>query len=133
MAFGIAPLALIDCCTEECITGPAYLFCYAPLALQPVAPGIANLGAVIRGHRVASFELDRLLQRQFRLLGTKGVTAMAIAGIDMAAWDALSRAAGMPLAQLLGGELQQLPIYSSCGLGTIDATRAAGDPSGMFN
>lgn len=58
---------------------------------------------------------------------------MTIAGIDMAAWDALSRAAGMPLAQLLGGELQQLPIYSSCGLGTIDAMRAAGDPSGMFN
>jgi mandelate racemase len=41
---------------------------------------------------------------------------MAIAGIDMAAWDAHSKACGLPLVRLLGGEPKRIPAYNSCGL-----------------
>ena len=91
---GIAPLALIDLFTDEGVTGSTYLFCYTPLALQPVLRMLENLLPLIRGDAVAPLDLDRKLQRQFRLLGAKGVVAMALAGLDMAAWDALAREIG---------------------------------------
>ena len=120
-----APLALIDLETAEGVTGRTYLFCYTPLVLKPVVELLTNLGPVIAGDRVAPLELDRKLQRQFRLLGATGLTAMAMAGIDMAAWDALATASAMPLVRLLGGEPKSIPAYNSCGLGMIGAEAAA--------
>jgi mandelate racemase len=37
-------------------------------------------------------------------------------GLDMAAWDALARAAGVPLCVLLGGSIGSVPAYNSNGL-----------------
>ena len=123
----IAPLALIDLLTEEGVTGSAYLFCYTPLVLKPVTVLLANLAALIQGDPVTPLELGQKLQRQFRLLGAKGEAGMAMAGIDMAAWDALARAHAMPLARLLGGEARPILAYNSCGLGMIGAERAAAE------
>ncbi len=120
----IAPLALIDLFTEQGVTGSTYLFCYTPLALKPVTQLLGNLAPLLQGDAVAPLELERKLQRQFRLLGLKGVTGMAMAGIDMAAWDALAKAQSLPLARLLGGELRPIPTYNSCGLGMIGPERA---------
>lgn len=123
----IAPLALIDLGTEEGVTGTTYLFCYTPLALKPVTQLLASLAPLIRGDPVAPFELEQKLQRQFRLLGSKGIAGMAIAGINMAAWDALARAHAMPLVKLLGGEPRRIAAYNSCGLGMIGSERAAAE------
>jgi mandelate racemase len=123
----IAPLALIDLLTEEGVTGSAYLFCYTPLALKPVRQLLANLVAAIKGDTVAPLDLDRKLRGQFRLLGVKGVVGMALAGVDMAAWDALARAQGVPLIRLLGGASRPIPAYNSCGLGLIGKERAAAE------
>lgn len=124
---GIAPLALIDLYTREGITGCAYLFCYTPLVLKPVAQLLENLAPLIEGDPVAPLEIERKLQGRFRLLGEKGVTGMAMAGLDMAAWDALAKASAMPLARLLGSEPRRIPAYNSCGLGMIGAERAAAE------
>jgi mandelate racemase len=124
---GVAPLALIDIVTEEGVTGSTYLFCYTPLVLKPVVQLLANLSPQLKGDALAPHDIDRKLQRQFRLLGAKGIAAMAMAGIDMAAWDALAKAAGMPLARLLGGTPRPIPAYNSCGLGIIGAERAAAE------
>jgi mandelate racemase len=121
----IAPLALIDLVTEEGVTGRTYLFCYTPLALKPVVQLLLNLSEFLKGDAVAPLELDAKLQRTFRLLGASGFTGMAMAGIDMAAWDALARAQGLPLVRLLGGDCKRVPAYNSCGLGIIGAARAA--------
>ena len=123
----VAPLALIDLLTEEGVTGSAYLFCYTPLALKPVLQVLANLMPLLKGDAVAPLDLDRKLHGQFRLLGAKGVVGMALAGIDMAAWDALARAQGLPLIRLLGGEPRPIPAYNSCGLGLIGRKRAAAE------
>jgi len=123
----IAPLALIDLLTDEGVTGSTYLFCYTPLALKPVLQTLANLAALIKGEPVAPLDLDLKLRAQFRLLGAKGVVGMALAGIDMAAWDALARAQGLPLIRLLGGAPRPIPAYNSNGLGLIGAERAAAE------
>jgi mandelate racemase len=93
--------------------------------LKPVVQLLENLTPLIKGDVVAPLELERKLHGRFRLLGAKGIAAMALAGIDMAAWDALAKARGLPLACLLGGERRRIPAYNSCGLGMIGAERAA--------
>lgn len=120
-----APLVLVDLLTEEGITGCAYVFCYTPLALRPVAELLSNLAPVIRGDPLAPAVIEQKLQARFRLAGAKGPIAFALAGIDMAAWDALAKACGLPLATLLGGAPRPIPAYNSCGLGIIGRERAA--------
>jgi mandelate racemase len=118
-----APLVLLDVLTEEGINGTSYVFCYTPDALKPIAQAATNIGAAIAGDAVVPFELDLKLRQKFRLLGVQGLMTMAMAGIDMAAWDALARAAEMPLVSLLGGAPKPIPAYASCGM--LDATEAA--------
>jgi mandelate racemase len=115
-----APLVLVDLLTEEGIVGSAYVFCYTPLALEPVARLVTNLEAVIAGMTLAPLALERALQARFRLLGPQGLTGIAMAAIDMAAWDALARAAGVALVRLLGGEPRLTPVYNSLGMGGVD-------------
>ena len=121
---GSAAMVLIDLLTEEGVTGCSYLFCPTPLVLKPVARLLSNLAPVIEGDQLAPVEIERKLQRAFRLLGPQGLSAMAVAGIDMAAWDALAKSCRMPLVRLLGGESCRIPAYNSCGLGMIGPERA---------
>lgn len=123
----VAPLVLIDLVTGQGVTGSTYLFCYTPLALKPVVALLTDLGEALQGDPVVPLELERRLHGRFRLLGAKGIVAMALAGIDMAAWDALARAQELPLARMLGGMPQPVRAYNSCGLGMIGAERAAAE------
>jgi mandelate racemase len=50
---------------------------------------------------------------------------MAMAGFDVAAWDALAIAAGWPLATLLGSTPKRILAYNSCGLGLMAPDRLA--------
>jgi mandelate racemase len=127
----IAPLALIDLETNEGVTGRTYLFCYTPLVLKPVCELLVNLGPVVQGLPVAPFEVNRALRSRFRLLGDKGIVGMALAGIDMAAWDALARSQGQPLARVLGADRIEIGAYNSCGLGLIGAERAPAEAEAL--
>ena len=122
---GSAAMVLIDLLTEEGITGCSYLFCPTPLVLEPLAKLLSNLAPLIEGDLLAPVEIERKLQQTFRLLGPQGLSAMAMAGIDMAAWDALAKSCEMPLVRLLGGQSCRIPAYNSCGLGMIGPERAA--------
>ena len=59
------------------------------------------------------------LERRFALIGVTGVVRMALSALDMALWDALAVAAGVPLAALLGAAPRPIPAYNSCGLGLM--------------
>ena len=120
-----APIVLIDLETEQGVTGSSYVFCFMVAALKPVEQLVNNLGALLKGQSAAPFDLDRNLERRFRLPGPQGLTGLAGSGIDMAAWDALAKASDLPLARLLGGECKPIPAYNSRGLGIIGAERAA--------
>jgi mandelate racemase len=122
---GSAAMVLVDLLTDEGVTGSSYVFCPTPVVLGPVAKLLSNLAPLIEGDPLAPVAMEGKLQKTFRLLGPQGLTAMATAGIDMAAWDALAKACELPLARLLGGEPRGVPAYNSCGLGLIGAERAA--------
>ena len=50
---------------------------------------------------------------------------MAMAGFDIAAWDGLAQATGVPLATLLGARPKPIPAYNSCGLGLMAPEKLA--------
>lgn len=123
-----ALLVLIDLHTEEGPVGRAYLCAYQPFALRPLRDLVRELGATIKGQALVPVELDRALRSRFTLLGgARGLQGLAVSGIDLAAWDALATAAGVPLVTLLGGEARPIPAYNSLGmLGPGDAADEAG-------
>src|ERR687889_281824 len=122
---GSAAMVLIDLLTNDEVTGCSYLFCPTPLVLKPLAKLLSNLAPLIESDLLAPVEIERKLQQTFRLLGPQGLSTMAMAGIDMAAWDALAKSCEMPLVRLLGGQSCRIPAYNSCGLGMIGPERAA--------
>jgi mandelate racemase len=61
-------------------------------------------------------DLDKKLRARMALFGTRGLQGMAVAGLDMAAWDALAVAAGVPLVALLGGQPRPIAAYNSLGM-----------------
>ena len=114
-----APLLLIDLETEEGVTGRAYLWSYFPEAMLAIASILKAVLDTVKGERVAPAELWAKLALRFHLIGVQGIVRMAMAGFDMACWDALAQAGGAPLASLLGGNRTRIPAYNSCGLGLM--------------
>jgi mandelate racemase len=120
-----APLLLIDLETEEGVTGRSYLFCYLPAAAPAIGRILGEVLRITKGERVAPVELWAALSRRFALIGVQGIVRMAMAGFDVACWDALAQAAGLPLARMLGGDASRIPAYNSCGLGLMAPDKLA--------
>src|SRR2546425_5186111 len=111
-----APLLLIDLATDEGVAGRSSLFGYHAFTLAPLRELVLALAEIVKGDQVAPIELDKKMRARMTLFGTRGLQGLAIAGIDMAAWDALAVAAGVPLAELLGGRPRPIPAYNSLGM-----------------
>ncbi len=110
------PLILIDLYTNEGVVGHSYLEPYLKSAARYLVPLIDDLAQAAQGQTVAPFDAYRRHVGSTHLIGREGMTLIAISGLDMAAWDALAKAAGMPLAVLLGGSTGPVPAYNSNGL-----------------
>ncbi len=110
------PLILIDLYTEEGVVGRSYLEPYVPKTMRYLVPALHDLGEALKGRRVAPVELFEAGRKSLHFVGYEGMSAIAVAGLDMAAWDALARAAGVPLCVLLGGSPGAVPAYNSNGL-----------------
>lgn len=118
-----APLVLIDLDTDQGVRGCSYLMAYNPLALVPLATLVGNLAEVVVGAPLAPRDLADAVARRLRLLGLEGLPTMALAGIDMAAWDALGKVIGQPVVRLLGGAPTPVPAYGSLRAMYPDAAR----------
>jgi mandelate racemase len=71
-AFGIieaAPLVLIDVATDQGASGRSYIFGYSKLTLKPLVTLIEEIGRDLTGKPIAPFDLLRVLDAKFRLLG----------------------------------------------------------------
>ena len=120
-----APLLLIDLETEEGVTGRSYLFCYMRGAAPAMASMVAELERMVKGERTHPRELWPRLAKRFTLIGLQGIVRMAMAGLDVAWWDAHARAAGKPLVEYLGATRRPIRAYNSCGLGLMSTDALA--------
>jgi mandelate racemase len=111
-----APLVLIDVLTDEGSAGRSYIFAYTTAALLPLTQLVAEIGAELRGKPITPAVRMREFDRRFRLVGWQGLIGMAVAGLDMAFWDAMGRALNQPVVALLGGTPTPLPAYDSYGM-----------------
>lgn len=110
------PLILIDLVTEEGIVGRSYLEPYVPKAMKYLVPALHDLGDMLKGRTLSPVELYGLARKSLHFVGYEGLSMIAVSGLDMAAWDALAKAAGLPLCVLLGGTVGPMPAYNSNGL-----------------
>ena len=112
-------LLLIDLQTDQGIVGRAYLFGLGRHNLAPLAKLVEAMAEMVKGDAVAPFDIEKKLRAKYTLLGVHNIVLFAMAGIDMAAWDALGQALGQPLARLLGGAPRPVAAYNSNGLGIL--------------
>ncbi|WP_299142801.1 enolase C-terminal domain-like protein [uncultured Tateyamaria sp.] len=111
-----APLVLVDVETDAGVTGTGYIFAYTPLMLAPLVTFLDGLGETLKGASALPLDVARQTEAQFRLLGRQGLVGMALAGIDLALWDAQGKALGQPVCALLGASPRALPCYDSQGV-----------------
>lgn len=110
------PLILIDLETEEGVTGRTYLEPYIPKTMKYLVPALHDFGDMMKGQQIAPMELFDQARKSLHFVGYEGLSMIAAAGLDMAAWDALAKAAGLPLCELLGGSVGPVKAYNSNGL-----------------
>ena len=110
------PLILIDILTEEGIVGRSYLEPYIVKSMRYLVPALNDLDALFRGRKVAPIELFDAARKSLHFVGYEGLSMIAASGLDMAAWDALAKAANLPLCVMLGGSIGKVKCYNSNGL-----------------
>ncbi len=110
------PLILIDLITDEGIVGRSYLEPYVVNAMRYLVPALQDFGVLLKGRRVAPFELYDAARKSLHFVGYEGLSTIAVSGLDMAAWDAVAKAANLPLCTLLGGSVGPVKSYNSNGL-----------------
>jgi L-alanine-DL-glutamate epimerase-like enolase superfamily enzyme len=55
------------------------------------------------------------LWRALEYQGVQGVTQFAMSLVDIAVWDILGKAAGLPVYKMLGAARDRMPVYAMCG------------------
>ena len=110
------PLILIDLVTEEGIVGRSYLEPYVVKSMRYLVPALHDMGEMLKGRPVAPIEFFDAARKSLHFVGYEGLSMIAASGLDMAAWDALAKAANQPLCVLLGGSVGPVKSYNSNGL-----------------
>jgi mandelate racemase len=121
------PFILIDVRTREGVTGRGYLEPYVAKAVGPIIGVIENVAQMFQGKPLAPLDVYGEAMKTLHLNGREGMTLIALSGLDMAIWDALARAAGLPLATLLGGSPGPVRAYNTNGLWLIPKERLAAE------
>ena len=96
------PLILIDLHTHEGVVGRSYLAPYLKQSMAYLIPAIHDLAKAWQGQPLAPMDAYQTGRKSLSLVGLEGMSLIAVSGLDMAAWDALAKAANLPLVALLG-------------------------------
>src|SRR5215510_6350278 len=113
-AAGLAKQILVEVVTDEGIVGWGEAFAYgAPMAVVDVIQH--SLEPLIVGADPTAIEpLVETMERSMMIWGRRGLGMFALSGVEIALWDILGKARGVPVHQLLGGGVApRLRAYSS--------------------
>ena len=119
------PFILIDVKTREGIIGRSYLEPYLRNAIRYIGPAIEDIVESFKGKPLAPLDMYRDAMSTLHLIGRQGVSLIAMAGLDMAIWDALAKAVDLPLAELLGGSTGKIRTYNTNGCWLLPTEKLA--------
>jgi galactonate dehydratase len=122
---GAAPWVFVRVETRDGIVGWGEGTNYP--GVRPIATAVTTLSSVVVGR--SAWDIEALWQRMYRFLyynGMGGVVLAAISGIDMALYDVVGKALGVPLYKLLGGRVHEtLRTYANGWTEGLEPTPAA--------
>jgi mandelate racemase len=121
------PVVLVDLYTEEGVVGRGYLEPYVVKSMRYIVAALSDFSILLKGRQIAPIELFETARRSLHFVGYEGLTLIAASGLDMAAWDALAKAADRPLCVLLGGTVGPVKAYNSNGLWLREAGAVAAE------
>lgn len=101
--------------TAEGVTGYGYTYSLSRGG-GPIRALLADeIAPVLRGAEVQNPEVlwRKLWNERLYRFGRGGVVAVAMAAADVALWDALAKAADLPLYRYLGAFRDRVPVYGS--------------------
>lgn len=108
-------LAFVETDTGLVGVGEAWASAGSPRAL--IATIEDDLAPLILGEDpFHTTRLNRLAAELAELSGRSGIIAAALSALDIALWDLIGKATGMPLFELLGANEQRVTCYASGGL-----------------
>lgn len=99
---------------------------------QAVTGAIRDLEPVVIGEDPRNIEriLELMNKRSYYRLGIVGVSA--ISGIEHALWDIYGKSVGLPVWQLIGGQVRdRVRVYTHLGLGDMRAVYETFDPQSL--
>jgi mandelate racemase len=128
-----APLLLVDLDTHEGVTGRAYQFCYRAAAAPGIVALLDDIMDAVANEVLAPADLWAALSKRYTLIGVEGIVRMAMSLVDVAGWDALAQAAGLPLARCLGADPRPIPAYNSNGLGLMPTAALADEAEKLLD
>ena len=110
------PILLVDLYTNEGIVGRSYLQPYIDKSLKYISSIIDDFNDVLRNKELAPYDNFELMRQSLHFIGYEGLSLTAVSGVDMAIWDAVSKAASQPLCCYFGGTVGPVKAYNSNGL-----------------
>lgn len=125
------PLILIDLHTREGIVGRSYLEPYLKQSARYIVPAIHDLAQARKNLPISPIDDFSNARKSLNLVGYEGIAMIAVSGLDMAAWDAVAKAADLPLAELLGGSVGEVMAYNSNGLWLSDLSTLGQEASAL--
>ena len=110
------PFILVDLLTNEGITGRSYLEPYVLKSAEYILPAIQAIAEAIASKPLSPVDCFKTAVQTLHLSGREGIGLVAASAVDMAIWDAVSKASGQPLAQYLGASTGSVRAYNTNGL-----------------
>jgi len=110
------PLVVLDLYTNEGIVGTSYLQPYLVKSLKYIVQMIDDINELLKNKALSPYDNYEEMRKSLHFVGYEGLSLIAVSGVDMAIWDAMAKAANMPLCNFLGGSVGEVKAYNSNGL-----------------
>ncbi len=127
------PLVVIDLYTNEGIVGTSYLQPYVVESLKYIVPMIDDINKVLENKALSPYDNYEEMRKSLHFVGYEGLSLIAVSGVDMAIWDAMAKAANMPLCNFLGGSVGEVKAYNSNGLWLAESKFLASEATGLVD
>ena len=109
-------ILLIQLRAGDGLLGCGYAFAFGQADLAPVLATAKSLCALLLGEDAQKIERHwASMVRALALVGAGGPALAALSAIDIALWDLAGQACGRPVADMLGGARDAIPVYGSNG------------------